>query len=230
MTGVLATNCRLSGVPDITVTFKDPDLIDDCSFHPCVRYHRFERDRALSFVPPDGNFELMRYRVSKRGTGHVTSPVYVQPSLVWDRSKPVGTFSLAVGMKMQSSLVESKSNSSLSVEELIVTIPFSQSVRTIDSTTDVGNVLFDETSKVLKWHVGSLDFQKVPQVSCTLHMLEGSAKNETPVIQLDWKVMNASFSGMSLASLQIVNESYKPFKGMRSIARSGKCQVRCHGM
>ena len=42
--------------------FRDPTLIDDCSFHPCVRYNKFERERVVSFVPPDGPFELMRYR------------------------------------------------------------------------------------------------------------------------------------------------------------------------
>lgn len=224
--GVLATNSRLSGVPDITLTFKDPDLIDDCSFHPCVRYNRFERDKALSFVPPDGTFELMRYRVSKKG--HVTAPVYVQPSFVWDRQKPVGTLSLTVGMKAVSSLIESKMNTSLSVEDLVVTLPFSKSVRTIDSTTDVGTVLFDETTKILKWIIGPLDQDKVPQMTGSMHLEEDALKNESPVIQLEWKVMNASFSGMSLSSLQITNESYKPFKGMRSIAKSGNYQIRSH--
>jgi hypothetical protein len=61
VTGILEVNCKLSGVPDLTLTFVDPELIDDCSFHPCVRYNRFERDRVVSFVPPDGTFELMRF-------------------------------------------------------------------------------------------------------------------------------------------------------------------------
>jgi len=45
-------------------------------------------------------------------------------------------------------------------------------------------------------------------------------------VQLQWKVTNASFSGLSLSSLQITNEVYKPFKGVRSIAKSGKFQIR----
>lgn len=60
VTGIISANSRLSGVPDLLLTFVDPGLIDDCSFHPCVRYNRFERDRIVSFVPPDGAFELMR--------------------------------------------------------------------------------------------------------------------------------------------------------------------------
>jgi AP-3 complex subunit mu len=61
--GRLICQSNLSGVPDLLLTFNDPHLIDDCSFHPCVRYARFENEGVVSFVPPDGNFELMRYRI-----------------------------------------------------------------------------------------------------------------------------------------------------------------------
>jgi len=66
VSGCIVGNSRLSGVPDLAMTFVDPSLIDDCSFHPCVRYNRYERDRVVSFVPPDGNFELMRYRIHSK--------------------------------------------------------------------------------------------------------------------------------------------------------------------
>ena len=64
VSGIVHANSRLSGIPDLTLTFLDPEVIDDCSFHPCVRMNRYERDRVVSFVPPDGEFELMKYRVN----------------------------------------------------------------------------------------------------------------------------------------------------------------------
>jgi AP-3 complex subunit mu len=39
-------------------------LLDDVSFHPCVRFKRWESERILSFIPPDGNFRLLAYHVS----------------------------------------------------------------------------------------------------------------------------------------------------------------------
>ncbi|XP_055388747.1 AP-2 complex subunit mu-like [Condylostylus longicornis] len=33
--------------------------LDDVRFHQCVRISRFEADRAITFIPPDGTFELM---------------------------------------------------------------------------------------------------------------------------------------------------------------------------
>ena len=38
--------------------------LEDVKFHQCVRLSRFENDRTISFVPPDGDFELMSYRLT----------------------------------------------------------------------------------------------------------------------------------------------------------------------
>jgi hypothetical protein len=35
--------------------------LDDCTFHQCVKLTKFDTDRTISFIPPDGVFELMKY-------------------------------------------------------------------------------------------------------------------------------------------------------------------------
>ncbi len=44
---------------------KNSIAIDDCQFHQCVKLSKFETEHAISFIPPDGEFELMRYRTTK---------------------------------------------------------------------------------------------------------------------------------------------------------------------
>lgn len=39
---------------------KQSIAIDDCTFHQCVRLSKFDSERSISFIPPDGEFELMR--------------------------------------------------------------------------------------------------------------------------------------------------------------------------
>jgi len=34
--------------------------IDDCQFHQCVKLSKFETEHSISFIPPDGEFELMK--------------------------------------------------------------------------------------------------------------------------------------------------------------------------
>jgi AP-3 complex subunit mu len=104
VTGIVTANCRLSGVPDLLLTFMNPQLIDDnCSFHPCVRYSRFEKDKVISFVPPDGVFELMRYRVNTDGPA--SGPCYCQPLISFDYPNNQGSMTLQVGAKPSHSIV-----------------------------------------------------------------------------------------------------------------------------
>lgn len=38
--------------------------MEDFRFHQCVKLDKFESERTISFVPPDGEFELLSYRVA----------------------------------------------------------------------------------------------------------------------------------------------------------------------
>lgn len=40
--------------------------LDDCRFHQCVRLNEFDSTRTISFIPPDGEFELMRWVCLRR--------------------------------------------------------------------------------------------------------------------------------------------------------------------
>ncbi|KAJ1398956.1 clathrin assembly complex, medium subunit, partial [Ochromonadaceae sp. CCMP2298] len=223
--GVIAANAKLSGVPDLTLSFSDPGVIDDCSFHPCVRYSRFERDKVVSFVPPDGVFELMRYRVNTHG--NVVAPCYCQPQFSFDPANNQGSVNVVLGIKTVNSLVFPGSKPALVVEDVEVLIPFSRSVRTANLKATTGTVLFDEASKVARWTIGKLqEDSKYPTLSGTILLHPNSVSQEAPAVQLGWRVPLASVSGLSVASLQLSNERYKPYKGVRTVAKSGKFQVR----
>jgi len=101
--GVINANSKLSGIPDLLLTFSNPELIDDCSFHPCVRYNRFEREKVVSFVPPDGGFELMRYRVDRdvERVGEVIVPIYCQPQFSFDYSANRGNMRFEIEMSFE---------------------------------------------------------------------------------------------------------------------------------
>lgn len=43
---------------------------------------------------------------------------------------------------------------------------------------------------------------------------------------MNWKVPSTSVSGLAVASLQLTNEKYKPYKGVRTVAKAGKFQIR----
>jgi hypothetical protein len=66
--------------------------IDDVSFHQCVKLGKFDMDRTISFVPPDGEFQLMSYRI----TENVNLPFRVLPVV-----KELGRTRLEVNVKVK---------------------------------------------------------------------------------------------------------------------------------
>ena len=69
----------LSGMPELKLGLNDKNLfelqnrtsrgklieMEDIKFHQCVRLNKFENERNISFIPPDGEFNLMTYRVDQ---------------------------------------------------------------------------------------------------------------------------------------------------------------------
>lgn len=75
--GSIRMRVILSGMPELRLGLNDKVLfqsvgrsrgkaveLEDVKFHQCVRLSRFESERTISFIPPDGEFELMSYRLS----------------------------------------------------------------------------------------------------------------------------------------------------------------------
>jgi len=78
--GSVQMRSQLSGMPELKLGLNDKVLfeqqgratkgrtveLEDVKFHQCVRLSRFETAREISFVPPDGEFELMSYRLNTK--------------------------------------------------------------------------------------------------------------------------------------------------------------------
>ena len=196
VSGSVQCQCSLSGVPDLLLTFKDPGLIDDCSFHPCVRYGRFDRDKVVSFVPPDGKFELMKYSLSPDRKSNFSPPLECHSQ--WNVSKPEdfsnGTNNssevdlsarllVTVRAKSLSSLITSASRNSnirMMVEDVAITIPLPKQVWTATFQVSIGSVVYDEAGKVAKWTLGKLaDYPNMPraQLTATLKLTPPKKRN-----------------------------------------------------
>jgi AP-2 complex subunit mu-1 len=74
VSGQIVMRCFLSGMPECKLGLNDKSLLeksgaakrggavelDDCQFHQCVKLARLDNDGTINFVPPDGEFEMMR--------------------------------------------------------------------------------------------------------------------------------------------------------------------------
>jgi len=206
----------------MTLSFINPGILDDLSFHPCVRYNRWEQNRIVSFVPPDGQFNLMNYRVK----GQLQLPLYVKPQI-----------NLANGGKVNI-MVGPKNNQGKVIEEVVITIPFPKSVTTANLTANFGYINYDDIAKIAKWFVGRLPVNKTPMLEGTVQFPpitnsitssgsgNASIDNSNPILSVEFKINMLSASGLRVDTLSLHNERYKPFKGVRSVTKGGKFYVR----
>jgi len=96
VTGKILINSRLSGMPNLKLGLNDrvqfgghykggdraerkednPNNnaieMEDVTFHQCVSLDSYEKDGSITFIPPDGQFELLSYRLSR----NITKPVF----------------------------------------------------------------------------------------------------------------------------------------------------------
>ncbi|XP_056903316.1 AP-3 complex subunit mu-1-like [Takifugu flavidus] len=214
--GVIEACVRLSGMPDLTLSFMNPRILDDVSFHPCVRFKRWESERVLSFIPPDGNFILMNYHVSSQNL--VAIPVYVKQNINFFETGPCGRLDITIGPKQ---------TMGKTVEDLKVTICMPKSVLSANLTATQGNYTYDLATKVLVWDIGKLNPQKLPNLRGTLTTQSGVPKPEdNPSIQIGLKIQQLAISGLKVNRLDMYGEKYKPFKGVKYLTKAGKFQVR----
>lgn len=229
--GCIQVQSNLSGVPDLLLSFKDPSIIDDCSFHPCVRYSRYEKESVLSFVPPDGNFLLMKYRVKPSILSSGFSPPIICAPQIYYGVDGGGQLNGKIDIQVTARSISTLFNmttkkGTASIEDVSLIIPFPKIVKTANLTVTLGYVVYDEASKVAKWIIGTLDEKKRPQLTGTIS-IDGTVKpEENPPLSLSWKIPLSSMSGLSVGGLSVAGESYRPYKGVRNIAKSGRFQVR----
>jgi AP-3 complex subunit mu len=202
-------------MPDLVMNFKQPQMIEDVSFHPCVRYAKYEQDRSISFVPPDGEFVLMTYRISNLPM----SPIYCRPQLSF--SDTSGTVNIMLGLRH---------TMGKALEDVKISVPLPCQIDSHTLTTNSGTIGFDPTSKEIAWNVGKMEPQDKKTISCSggirLPTKSNIAKNGAAAVLVDFKLQTVALSGLKVDAVNLKNESYKPYKGVRYISQAGRFEVR----
>ncbi|XP_018497183.1 AP-3 complex subunit mu-1 [Galendromus occidentalis] len=213
--GRIDCSMKLSGMPDLTLNFMNPRVFDDVSFHPCVRFRRWESEKVLSFVPPDGNFRLMTYHINSQN--QVNIPINVRNQISF-REPGGGRLDISVG---------AKTPMGKTVDEVILEMTMPKGVLNVSLTASQGKYSFEPTSKLLIWNVGKIEIGKQPNIRGSISVISGAPPPESqPIISVHFSIQSLAVSGVKVNRLDMYGESYKPFKGVKYITKGGKFQVR----
>eukprot|EP00252_Welwitschia_mirabilis_P024560 TRINITY_DN732_c0_g1_i3.p1 TRINITY_DN732_c0_g1~~TRINITY_DN732_c0_g1_i3.p1 ORF type:complete len:417 (+),score=65.34 TRINITY_DN732_c0_g1_i3:156-1406(+) len=209
--GKVHVNSQLSGLPDLTLTFVNPSILNDVRFHPCVRFRPWESNQVLSFVPPDGEFTLMSYRVKDLKN----TPIYVRPQ-----------FSSNDGSCKVDIIVGLRNDPGKPVDSIVLQFPLPPYVTSSDLTSNHGNVNV-LTNKTCSWSIGRIPKDKAPCLTGNLKLESGVNRlYQYPTILVGFKIMGVALSGLKIDKVDVPHVNYHLYKGYRAMTRAAGYEIR----
>jgi len=223
--GDIQVNSKLSGLPEVLLTLRNPGVLQNVSFHPCVRLHRYERDNALSFIPPDGEFTLASYWIPDTS---LNLPFYFKVSLNYHAEH--GKLQISANPKMAMAMQHKQ----MLIDKFCVNVRLPHSISSATLSTRNGNIRFDEETKVVVWHIGKLTVLDDEYTADGTLNYATDPKDGTPQIpdeekstaQLAFVIKGWAISGIRLDACEVSGTQYNPYRASRYTTTSGKMDWR----
>ncbi|TRY66693.1 hypothetical protein DNTS_011623 [Danionella cerebrum] len=235
--GCIRLKTMLSGMPELRLGLNDRVLfaltgrdkgktvaMEDVKFHQCVRLSRFESDRTISFIPPDGESELMSYRIN----------THVKP-LIWIESV-IEKFSHSRVEIMVKAKGQFKKQSVANNVEIHVPVPSDADSPKFKTST--GNAKYMPEKNHVVWSIKSFPGGKefLMRAHFGLPSIENEELDGKPPITVKFEIPYFTVSGIQVRYMKIIEKSgYQALPWVRYITQSGvlgsdSCGCQCRRM
>jgi len=240
--GAVKMKSFLSGMPELKLGLNDKLMfeatgrssqartgkaveLEDIKFHQCVRLARFENDRTISFIPPDGEFDLMTYRLNT----HVKPLIWVEAVV-----EPHKGSRIEYMIKTRSQF---KSRSVANNVEIIIPVP--PDVDSPSFKSSVGSVTYLPDRDAVVWTIkqfhGGREYLMrahfgLPSISASDVDADAKKKGENSwkaPIRVKFEIPYFTVSGIQVRYLKIIERSgYQALPWVRYITANGDYQLR----
>lgn len=199
--GTITANSQLSGEPVCSfrmVAEDDETQMTDCNFHNCVNLQDFDRTGLVSFTPPDGEFELMRYHAQ---ISHLPFVLTANDHEVVLKADFPPNYTASVNVQ--------------------IPIPPGTTDAKID--TPIGKAKFDAQTSSISWRIKKLNGGKV----CNLTMVcDGNTSQwSRPPIHVSFDIDGYSSTKYEVQRLR-VQENYRTVKVVNYSTRDKSYEFR----
>lgn len=220
----------LSGMPDVRLGLNDKVLfensgrspakgktieMEDVKFHQCVRLARFDADRTISFIPPDGEFELMSYRLSTQVKPLIWCEAVIE---IHNRSRVEYMIKARAQFKKRST-----------ANNVEISIPVPEDADTPKFRATMGSVSYKPEKNAAIWKIrhfpGGSEF--VMRAHFGLPSIESEDPLKRPPISVKFEIPYFTVSGIQVRYLKVVDKSgYQAFPWVRYISQNGDYFLR----
>ncbi|KAJ3503183.1 hypothetical protein NM208_g16567 [Fusarium decemcellulare] len=189
--------------------------LEDCQFHQCVKLGKFDSDRIISFVPPDGEFELMRYRA----TENVNLPFKVH-AIVNEVGRSKVEYSIGV---------KANFGSKLFATNVVVKIPTPLNTAKITERCTNGKAKYEPSENNIVWKIGRFTGQSeyVLSAEAILTSMTNQRAWSRPPLSMNFSLLMFTSSGLLVRYLKVFEKSnYSSVKWVRYMTRAGSYEIR----
>eukprot|EP00708_Paratrimastix_pyriformis_P002852 GAFH01001610.1.p1 GENE.GAFH01001610.1~~GAFH01001610.1.p1 ORF type:complete len:333 (+),score=152.89 GAFH01001610.1:379-1377(+) len=197
---------------------RDTLELDDVRFHQCVKLGRFGADRTIAFVPPDGEFTLMRYRLTDKV---VRTPFRVVPVVI-EHTRTRFDVRVGIGATFPESILAT---------QVVVKIPVPPNAARAKINCIAGSARYEPEQHAIMWRIrnfaGRTSFTLTAQVQLLATVVEGKPWSKPP-IALQFIIPMYTGSGLEVLFMNVTESKmhYVAERFVRYITRGGNYQIR----
>lgn len=183
--------------------------LDDCSFHRCVRLGKFDAERTITFIPPDGEFELMRYRVSD----NVQMPFRIIPAIAEE-----GKDRLSITLKCIANF-----SNKLFATNFVIRMPVPPNTSICKINVGSGKAKHEPDQRAIVWKVKKFTggAEHLLTANVTLMTTARTKAWARPPISVDFSINMLTASGVHVRFLRVFDKAgYTTNRWVRYVTKS----------
>lgn len=196
-------------------------VLDDCNFHECVHLDEFESARTLHFLPPDGEFAVLNYRV----TADFRVPFKIFPTI-----EEPGPYKMDLMIVVRADIPEGNYGSNV-----VIKVPLPRN--TVSAFPEFAAEMpgcaaeYNATEKKVIWNIRKFNggSEICVRVKITLDTLvTAQHKREVGPIAMGFEIPMYNVSHLNVRYLRIseTHKSYNPYRWVRYITQSSSYVCR----
>ncbi|KAI7220145.1 clathrin adaptor, mu subunit [Hortaea werneckii] len=189
--------------------------LEDVSLHQCVRLSSFTNDRTISFIPPDGSFQLMNYRA----TENVNLPFKVH-AIVNEVGKSKVEYSIAI---------RSNYGPKLFATNVLVRIPTPLNTASTTHRASQGKAKYEPAENCIVWRIARFTGQSEFVLSAEAELTATTTAKQwsRPPLSMQFNLLMFTSSGLLVRYLKVFEKgNYSSVKWVRYMTRAGSYEIR----
>ena len=199
-------------------------VLDDCNFHECVHLDEFESARTLHFLPPDGEFVILNYRI----TADFRCPFRITPLI-----EEPGPYKVDIVVVIRADIPEGNHGTNV-----VVRVPLPRCTQAVSfsfpNEIPGSQAEFNSTDKKAVWTIRKFPGggEMVVRIKATLDSpVTAAHKREIGPVSLGFEIPMYNVSNLQVRYLRIseTHKSYNPYRWVRYITQSSSYVARMSG-